>query len=391
MKASIGNSSGGHGDCTDCGGTLHLDDLHDELACGVCGLTFDAPAQPTNSNYVPEGHGTTRVGNPYHHEATGSTFSTGRADLRDVPASQRALMHRMAAHNKFAKPSQPQHTAAKVWELIADENGQALANAMYDANMLDDLLRPVRLDHKCTKLTKRAEAILAKAESKGIHLIQPSGQWSRATSTGKTKEERDANKLTPEQKQATLAAACVSLYGALYPMAPASVSNVQTRLLERTGLPMKVAKKHMLKAKSALSRHLRDLAKLEFFTPRTRNAQAHQQWVENQVGLHMAELHHALSKDAALTPYLEDVFHQAALRLDAMAAVDNAMGVQSPYVHLPPVKRAGLAMYSALHAAGLERGRRSVLATVLVLCDDTIPLLRERLLDEFDEGVDPVA
>ena len=138
MKASIGNSSGGHGDCTDCGGTLHLDSLHDELACSVCGLPFDAPAEPTS--YVPEGHGTTRVGNPYHHEATGSTFSTGRADLRDVPASQRALMHRMAAHNKYSKPSQPQHTAAKVWALIADENGQALANAMYDANMLDDLL-----------------------------------------------------------------------------------------------------------------------------------------------------------------------------------------------------------------------------------------------------------
>ena len=389
MKASIGNSSGGHGDCTDCGGALHMDSLRAELACSVCGLTFDAPTE--TMDYVPEGHGTTRVGNPYHHEATGSTIGTGRTDLRDVPASQRALYRRIAAHNRFSKPSQPQHTAAKVWEFVSDENGQALANAMYDANMLDDLLRPVRLDHKCKVLTKRAEAILAKAEAEGIHLIQPSGQWSRATSTGRTKEERDANKLNPEQKQAILAAACVSLYGKLYPMAPASVSDVQTRLLERTGLPMKVAKQHLLKAKSTLTRHLRDLAKLGFFTPRTRNVEAHQQWIESQVGLHMDELHHALSKDDALTPYLEGLFHQAALRLDAMAAVDKAMGVESPYMHLPPVKRAGLAMYSALHSAGLERGRRGVLATVLVLCDDTIPLLRDRLLEEFDEGLDPVS
>ncbi|DAC34241.1 MAG TPA: hypothetical protein D7I05_04535 [Candidatus Poseidoniales archaeon] len=389
MKASIGNSSGGHGDCTDCGGALHMDSLRAELACSVCGLTFDAPTE--TMDYVPEGHGTTRVGNPYHHEATGSTIGTGRTDLRDVPASQRALYRRIAAHNRFSKPSQPQHTAAKVWEFVSDENGQALANAMYDANMLDDLLRPVRFDHKCKVLTKRAEAILAKAEAEGIHLIQPSGQWSRATSTGRTKEERDANKLNPEQKQAILAAACVSLFGALYPMAPSNVSNVQTRLLERTGLPMKVAKQHLLKAKSALSRHLRDLAKLGFFTPRTRNVEAHQQWIESQVGLHMDELHHALSKDDALTPYLEGLFHQAALRLDAMAAVDKAMGVESPYMHLPPVKRAGLAMYSALHSAGLERGRRGVLATVLVLCDDTIPLLRDRLLEEFDEGLDPVS
>jgi len=389
MKASIGNSSGGHGDCTDCGGALHMDSLRAELACSVCGLTFDPPTE--TSNYVPEGHGTTRVGNPYHHEATGSTIGTGRTDLRDVPASQRALYRRIAAHNRFSKPSQPQHTAAKVWEFIADENGQALANAMYDSNMLDDLLRPVRPDHKCTVMTKRAEAILAEAEDQGIRLVQPSGQWSRATSTGKTKEERDANKLSPEQKQAILAAACVSLFGKLYPMAPASVSDVQTRLLERTGLPMKVAKQHMLKAKSTLSRHLRDLAKLEFFTPRTRNIEAHQQWIESQVGLHMDELHHALSKDADLAPYFEDVYHQAAVRLDAMTAVDKAMGVDSPYVHLPPVKRAGLAMYSALHSAGLGRGRRGVLATVLVLCDDTIPLLRDRLLEEFIEGLDPVA
>ena len=366
-----------------------MDSLHAELACGVCGLTFDAPTE--TMDYVPEGHGTTRVGNPYHHEATGSTIGTGRTDLRDVPASQRAMYRRIAAHNRYSKPSQPQHTAAKVWELISDENGQVLANAMYDVNMLDDLLRPVRLDHKCTVLTKRAKAILGKAEAEGIHLIQPSGQWSRATSTGKTKEERDANKLTPEQKQAILAAACVSLYGSLYPMAPSSVSNVQTRLLERSGLPLKVAKQHMLRAKSTLSRHLRVMAKLGFFTPRTRNPEEHQQWVDNQVSLYMAELHQAFSKDAALAPYLGDVFHQAAVRLDAMAAVDKAMGVESPYVHLPPVKRAGLAMYSALHSAGLERGRRGALATVLVLCDDTIPLLRERLLDEFDEGVDPVA
>tara|TARA_B100000900_G_scaffold252578_1_gene215265 strand:+ start:266 stop:1366 length:1101 start_codon:yes stop_codon:yes gene_type:complete len=366
-----------------------MDSLRAELACSVCGLTFDAPTE--TMDYVPEGHGTTRVGNPYHHEATGSTIGTGRTDLRDVPASQRALYRRIAAHNRFSKPSQPQHTAAKVWEFVSDENGQALANAMYDANMLDDLLRPVRLDHKCKVLTKRAEAILAKAEAEGIHLIQPSGQWSRATSTGRTKEERDANKLNPEQKQAILAAACVSLFGALYPMAPSNVSNVQTRLLERTGLPMKVAKQHLLKAKSTLTRHLRDLAKLGFFTPRTRNVEAHQQWIESQVGLHMDELHHALSKDDALTPYLEGLFHQAALRLDAMAAVDKAMGVESPYMHLPPVKRAGLAMYSALHSAGLERGRRGVLATVLVLCDDTIPLLRDRLLEEFDEGLDPVS
>lgn len=368
---------------------LQLDDMRAELVCNMCGLTFDAPTQPMG--YIPEGHGTTRVGNPYHHEATGSTIGTGRTDLRDVPASQRALYRRIAAHNRFSKPSQPQHTAAKVWALIADENGQALANAMYDANMLDDLLRPVRLDHKCTVLTKRAEAILAKAEAQDIHLIQPSGQWSRATSTGRTAEEREANKLSPEQKQAILAAACVSIFGTLYPMAPASVSNVQTRLLERTGLPMKAAKQHMLKAKSTLSRHLRDMAKLGFFTPRTRNVEAHKEWIESQVGLHMDELHHVLSKDDALTPYLEGVFHQAALRLDAMAAVDETMGAESPYVHLPPVKRAGLAMYSALHSAGLERGRRSVLASVLVLCDDTIPLLRDRLLDEFDEGVDPVA
>ena len=389
MKASIGNTSGGHNNCSDCGGQLHHDSLRAELACTVCGLTFDPPTQ--TQNYTPEGHGTTRVGNPYHHQATGSTIGTGRTDLADVPASQRALIRRIAAHNKYSKPSQPQHTAAKVWEIIAEENGQALANAMKDAGMLDDLLRPVRPDHKTTTLTKRAEIILAAAEAAGIHLIQPSGQWSRATASGKTKAERDGNKLNPEQKQAILAAACVSLFGALYPMAPANVSNVQTRLLERSGLPKKEAKKHMLKAKSYLWSHLQNLAKLGFFTPRTRTAEAHKDWVENQVALHMTDLHYAFSKDDDLAPYLNDVFHKAALRLDAMAAVDKELGVESPYVHLPPVKRAGLAMYSALHAAGLERGRRSVLASVLVLCDDTIPLLRDRLLEDFDEGLDPVA
>ena len=77
-------------------------------------------------------------------------------------------------------------------------------------------------------------------------------------------------------------------------------------------------------------------------------------------------------------------------RLDAMKAVDNAMGSNSPYLHLPPAKRAGLAVYCALHAAGLERGRRDLLAKALILCADTLPLLRERLLDSFEDGLDPL-
>lgn len=376
-------------DCSECGGRLRLDSHRGELECVVCGLTQDAPA-PT-MNHVPEGYGTTRTGNPYHKQATGSTIGTGFGDMRDVPAHQRAMYRRIALHNKFAKPSPPQHTATKVWDLIAETNGQALANAMYDANMLDDLLRPVRPDHKGSTMTKRAEAILAEAEEKGVHLVQPSGQWSRSTSTGATPEEREASKLSTQQKEAILAAACVSIYGALYPGAPTNVATVQKRLLELTGLEMAVAKKHLQKATKYLTRHLRDLAGLGFFSPRARNAAAHAHWVDEQVGLHLAELQQFLASDKSLAPYVDDLIRDAAVRLDGMRHVDTERGVDSPYLHLPPVKRAGLAVYSALHAEGLERGRRAGLATTLVLCDDTIPLLRERLLEAFEEGLDPVA
>ena len=101
-----------------------------ELECMHCGLTAPAPAPPMS--YVPEGHGTTRTGNPYHKEATGSTIGTGSVDLRDVAAKDRAKYRRMAKHNTYAKPSQAQHQAAKVWDVIAEENGAVLANAMYD-------------------------------------------------------------------------------------------------------------------------------------------------------------------------------------------------------------------------------------------------------------------
>ena len=376
-------------DCGECGGHLRLDHQRGELECVVCGLTYDAPAAPMT--FVPEGHGTTRTGNPYHQEATGSTIGTAYGDLRDVPAKHRAMYRRMALHNKFAKPSPPQHTAAKVWDIIAAENGQALANAMYDANLLDDLLRPVRPDHKGSTMTKRAKAILAAAEAAGTHLIQPSGQWSRSTSTGKTSEEREATKLSTSQKEAILAAACVSIYGAMYPGAPSSVANVQKRLLEGSGLDMEAAKQHLQKASKAMKRHLRDLYALGFFVPRARNAAAHEQWVDEQVGLHLSDLQQALAADKALAPYLDDLIRDADLRLHAMKGVNKALDVDSPYLHLPPVKLAGLAVYSALHAAGLERGVRGRMAEALVLCEDTIPLLRERLLDDFDEGLDPVA
>ena len=105
----------------------------------------------------------------------------------------------------------------------------------------------------------------------------------------------------------------------------------------------------------------------------------------------MSDLQQALAADKALVPYLDDLIRDADLRLHAMKGVNKALDVDSPYLHLPPVKLAGLAVYSALHAAGLERGVRGRMAEALVLCEDTIPLLRERLLDDFDEGLDPVA
>ncbi len=43
------------------------------------------------------------------------------------------------------------------------------------------------------------------------------------------------------------------------------------------------------------------------------------------------------------------------------------------------------------HALGLERGRRALLAEALILCLDTLPLLRERLLNTHKHGLEPVA
>ena len=128
------------------------------------------------------------------------------------------MYRRMAKHNTYAKPSQAQHQAAKVWDVIAEENGVALANAMYDVNLLDDLIRPIRPDSKGSTLTPRAKAILAAAEAvEGIEFVQPTGRWCRSTSTGRTKAEREANKLTSDQKVAVIAAAAVALYAEVLP------------------------------------------------------------------------------------------------------------------------------------------------------------------------------
>ena len=391
MTAKTGNNAGTNNNgCEDCGGFLSLDEHRGELECVECGLTAPAPTQPMK--YVPEGHGTTRTGNPYYKEATGSTIGTGVVDLRDVPAKHRAMYRRLDKHNTYAKPSQPQHQAAKVWDLIAEENGVALANAMYDVNLLDDLIRPIRPDGKGCTLTPRAKAILAAAEAtKGIKFVQPTGRWCRSTSTGRTQAERDANKLTPEQKVAIIAAAAVALYAEWYPQAPSGMAATQTRLLERSGLDMKVAHRHMVKAKLAMAKHLRVLFRLDFFTPRARDAASHAQWVDDQVGLHLENVARVLSQDRSLTRHLDSVMWDAAQRLDAMKAVDEELGNDSPYLHLPPAKRAGLAVYCALHAKGLERGRRALLAKPLILCDDTLTLLRERLLDTYEHGLEPLA
>ena len=391
MTAKTGNNAGTNNNgCEDCGGYLSLDEHRGELECVDCGLTAPAPTQPMK--YVPEGHGTTRTGNPYYKEATGSTIGTGVVDLRDVPAKHRAMYRRLDKHNTYAKPSQPQHQAAKVWDLIAEENGVALANAMYDVNLLDDLIRPIRPDGKGGTITPRAKAILAAAEAtKGIEFVQPTGRWCRSTSTGRTQAERDANKLTPEQKVAIIAAAAVALYAEWYPQAPSGMAATQTRLLERSGLDMKVAHRHMVKAKLAMAKHLRVLFRLDFFTPRARDAASHAQWVDDQVGLHLENVARVLSQDRSLTRHLDSVMWDAAQRLDAMKAVDEELGNDSPYLHLPPAKRAGLAVYCALHAKGLERGRRALLAKALILCTDTLPLLLERLLDTYEHGLEPLA
>ncbi|MBV18885.1 MAG: hypothetical protein CMA56_03365 [Euryarchaeota archaeon] len=389
MTAKTGSDAGTNNGCEECGGRLCHDEHRGELECMECGLTAPAPAQPMK--YVPEGHGTTRTGNPYHVEATGSTIGTGSVDLRDVAAKDRAKYRRMAKHNTYAKPSQAQHQAAKVWDLVAEENGPVLANAMYDANLLDDLIRPIRPDSKGGTLTPRGKAILAAAEAdEDVEFIQPSGRWCRSTSTGRTPAEREASKLTSEQKVAIISAAAVSLYAEAYPQAPSNMAATQKRLLERSGLDMKVAKRHMVNAKKALKKHLGVLFRLGFFTPRARDAASHAQWVDDQVGLHLEDVTRALAQDDALARYLDSIMRDAAQRLDAMKAVDNAMGSNSPYLHLPPAKRAGLAVYCALHAAGLERGRRELLAKALILCGDTLPLLRERLLDSFEDGLDPL-
>ena len=391
MSGKVSNNAGtNNSGCEECGGRLCLDEHRGELECVDCGLTAPAPTQPMG--YVPEGHGTTRTGNPYHKEATGSTIGTGSGDLRDVAAKDRAKYRRMAKHNTYAKPSQPQHQAAKVWDLIAEENGVALANAMYDVNLLDDLIRPIRPDGKGGTITPRAKAILAAAEAtQGIEFVQPTGRWCRSTSTGRTQAERDANKLTPEQKVAIIAAAAVALYAEWYPQAPSGMAATQTRLLERSGLDMKVAHRHMVKAKLAMAKHLRVLFRLGFFTPRARDAASHAQWVDDQVGLHLENVARVLSQDRLLTRHLDSVMWDAAQRLDAMKAVDEELGNDSPYLHLPPAKRAGLAVYCALHAKGLERGRRALLAKALILCDDTLPLLLERLLSTYEHGLEPLA
>ena len=391
MAAKTGNNAGTNNNgCEECGGHLCLHEHRGELECVDCGLTATAPTQPMS--YVPEGHGTTRTGNPYHTEATGSTFGTGSVDLRDVPAKHRAMYRRLDKHNTYAKPSQPQHQAAKVWDLVAEENGPVLANAMYDANLLDDLIRPIRPDGKGSTLTPRAQAILAKAEANpGVEFIQPSGRWCRSTSTGRTQAEREASKLTSEQKVAIISAAAVALYAECYPQAPSNMAATQKRLLERSGLDMKLAKRHMVNAKKALRKHLGVLSRLGFFTPRARDAASHAQWVDDQVGLHLEEVARVLGQDASLARYLDSVMHDAARRLDEMKEVDKALGSDSPYLHLPPAKRAGLAVYCALHAHGLERGRRDLLAKALILCADTLPLLRERLLDTYEHGVEPLA
>lgn len=387
-KTDINGSTADDG-CEDCGGRLILDEHRGELECVDCGLTAPAPQAPMN--HVPEGHGTTRTGNPYHKEATGSNIGTSSVDLRDVPAKERAKFRRMAKHNKFSKPNQAQHHAAKVWDLVAEENGNVLADALYDSSLLDDLLRPVRPDAKGNTLTQRAKAILAAAEKASIHLVQPSGSWCRSTSKGKTKAQRDANKLTSEQKVAILAAASVAVYGKYYPGAPTNIAATQTRLLARSGLDMQVAKDHLKYAIKALFAHLQVLSSLDFFTPRTRDAATHEQWVDDQVGHHMEDVARVLGQDASLEPYLDNILRDAAQRLDAMKAVDKAMGTNSPYLLLPPVKRAGLAVYCALRALGLERGRRALLAEALILCLDTLPLLRERLLNTYRHGLEPVA
>ncbi|MBL72502.1 MAG: hypothetical protein CMB41_05035 [Euryarchaeota archaeon] len=391
MTAKTGNNAGTNSDeCEDCGGPMCLHEHRGELECMHCGLTAPAPSQPMS--YVPEGHGTTRTGNPYHKEATGSTIGTGQVDLRDVPAKHRAMYRRLDKHNTYAKPSQPQHQAAKVWDVIADENGVALANAMYDVNLLDDLIRPIRPDSKGSTLTPRAKAILAAAEAvEGIEFVQPSGRWCRSTSTGRTQAEREASKLTSEQKVALIAAAAVALYAECYPQAPSNMAATQTRLLERSGLDMKVAQRHMRKAKTAMKKHLGVLFRLGFFVPRARNAASHAQWVDDQVGLHLENVARVLSQDRSLTRHLDSVMRDAAKRLDAMKAVDETLGSDSPYLHLPPAKRAGLAVYCALHAKGLERGRRALLAKALILCDDTLPLLRERLLTTYEHGLEPLS
>ena len=105
----------------------------------------------------------------------------------------------------------------------------------------------------------------------------------------------------------------------------------------------------------------------------------------------MEDVARVLGQDASLEPYLDSILRDAAQRLDAMKAVDKAMGTNSPYLLLPPVKRAGLAVYCALRALGLERGRRALLAEALILCQDTLPLLRERLLNTHKHGLEPVA
>ena len=391
MSGKVSNNAGtNNSGCEECGGRLCLDEHRGELECVDCGLTAPAPTQPMG--YVPEGHGTTRTGNPYHKEATGSTIGTGSGDLRDVAAKDRAKYRRMAKHNTYAKPSQAQHQAAKVWDLIAEENGPVLANAMYDANLLDDLIRPIRPDSKGSTLTPRAKAILAAAEAdEGVEFIQPSGRWCRSTSTGRTQAEREASKLTSEQKVAIISAAAVALYAEFYPQAPSNMAATQKRLLERSGLDMKVAKRHMVNAKKALRKHLGVLSRLGFFTPRARDAASHTEWLDDQVGLHLEDVARVLGQDESLARYLDSVMHDAAQCLDAMKAVDQAMGCSSPYLHLPPAKRAGLAVYCALHAKGLERGRRALLAKALILCDDTVPLLLERLLSTYEHGLEPLA